>query len=328
MAEKPLLPIYLIIGPDEVKRDTVITRMRDRHAKSGLADFNLDEREAPADEEAESVLASLNTYPMGADFRLVILRSFESAGKAVSEVLVDYLKNPSPTTVCLVQAKTLAKSTRLYKAAAKIDSKAIIDCSAKKPREIPAQVQQLAKRHGKDIGADAAQALVARVGENTRMLDNELKRLAAMCEAPVIDRAFVEEHVARIAEVKPWELTDAVSERNLSLALKYLHLQPEKNYMFVYLLLCSRLRELIRAKSAERSGGLSTEALGLKANMKWKLRDYSRWARKFSDSELERALKAAVDVELALKGSGDSETALTVWISQICASRDKTPALR
>ena len=41
------------------------------------------------------------------------------------------------------------------------------------------------------------------------------------------------------------------------------------------------------------------------------------WARRFSMAELVAALEGAVDVELALKGSADSETALLLWITNI-----------
>ena len=40
MPEATLLPGYLIVGPDEVKRDTAVARLRKRLEASGMADFN------------------------------------------------------------------------------------------------------------------------------------------------------------------------------------------------------------------------------------------------------------------------------------------------
>lgn len=76
--------------------------------------------------------------------------------QAVSEPLVEYLASPSPTTVCLVIADSLAKNTRLYKAIAKIDKKAVIDCFGTKRWELPRRVQQMATQHGKSITTAAA----------------------------------------------------------------------------------------------------------------------------------------------------------------------------
>ena len=122
MSETGLLPAYLIVGTDGVKRDHAVSRMKARLEKSGMVEFNLDERDMTKDPDIESIIGSLNTFPMGSEFRLVILDGCSKLAKAVSESLVDYLASPSPTTVCLIIADSLAKNTRLYKAIAKIAS--------------------------------------------------------------------------------------------------------------------------------------------------------------------------------------------------------------
>ena len=151
MSETGLLPAYLIVGTDGVKRDHAVSRMKARLEKSGMVEFNLDERDMTKDPDIESIIGSLNTFPMGSEFRLVILDGCSKLAKAVSEPLVDYLASPSPTTVCLIIADSLAKNTRLYKAIAKIDKKAVIDCSGTKRWELPRRVQQMATQHGKSI---------------------------------------------------------------------------------------------------------------------------------------------------------------------------------
>ena len=95
--------------------------MKARLEKSGMVEFNLDERDMTKDPDIESIIGSLNTFPMGSEFRLVILDGCSKLAKSVSEPLVEYLASPSPTTVCLIIADSLAKNTRLYKAIAKID---------------------------------------------------------------------------------------------------------------------------------------------------------------------------------------------------------------
>ena len=49
----------------------------------------------------------------------------------------------------------------------------------------------------------------------------------------------------------------------------------------------------------------------------WQVKNHLTWARRFSMAELVAALEGAVDVELALKGSADSQTALLLWITNI-----------
>lgn len=313
MAGQGLLPGYLIVGSDELKSSRAVERMRARLGKSGMVEFNLDERDMTKDPQVDDIVASLNTFPMEAEFRLVILTNCDKLPKAMSEPLVEYFANPSPTTVCLVVATTLAKNTRLYKAIKKLGDKAIIDCAPKKTWEMPPQVVKMAAAHGKAMGLPAAEALVARSGENTRMLDNELKKLASMVTGSEITLADIERHVMRTAEVKPWEFLNAVAARDLVRSLELLKLQPAKSEVRLWSLLVTRLRELIIAKSLDTRGQGSQLAttLGVQG---WQVKNHLSWARRWRMDELLEALSQAIEVELALKGSRDSELALRMWV--------------
>lgn len=319
MAETQLLPAYLVIGTDGVKRDHVVSRMKRRLEQSGMIDFNLDERDMTKDPDIESIIGSLNTLPMGADFRLVILYGCQRLAKSVSEPLVEYLAQPCPSTVCLILADSLAKNTRLYKAIAKIDKKAVIDCSTMKRWELPKRVQQMATQHGKSITTAAAEELVSRSGENTRMLDNDLAKLAQMVEGPSIDLPDVERWIVRTAEVQPWDFLNAVSARDLVRTLELFELLPAKSYVWTYTLLCGRIRELITAKALDARGQGRELASVLKLQS-WQVKNHLSWSRRYRMDELVEALKAAVDVELALKGSSDSKTALLLWVCGIVRS--------
>lgn len=316
MASAKLLPAYLLVGPDEVKRDAAIDRLVSRLEASGMATFNLDDRDMTKPQEPDEIIASLCTFPMGSDFRLVILRSCDHLVKAMSEALVSYLAAPSPDTVCLIVADALARNTRLYKAVAKIDVKAVIDCSAKKRWELPAYVQGMASRHGVSISSAAAEELVARAGESTRMLDTQLKKLAAMTGSSSIELADVERYVVRTAEIKPWDFLDAVSARDVARAFELYRLLPPKSEVRLLSLLLTRVRELIVAKALDERGQARELAstLGVKD---WQVKNHVRWSRLFSMDELVDALRSAVETECALKGSRDSEIAFTTWFVSI-----------
>ncbi len=318
MAREGLLAAYLAVGPDEVKRDAAIERLKRRLEQSGMVDFNLDERDMTRDQDVDSLISSLNTFPMGADFRLVILTGCDRLAEPVRTALVDYLADPAPATVALLTATTLAKSTKLYKAVAACGPHAIIDCAAKKGRDLPVLVQGMARRHTKEITLDAADELIARVGDSTRMIDNELRKLSAMIEGPTIERADVERFVVRTAEVKPWDFLNAVSARDTNRALELYRLQPPRSEMRLYSLLVTRLRELICAKAldARGQGRELAQTLGLQS---WQVRNHRSWARRFRMDELTCALAQAVEVEQAIKGSRSASNAFVIWITQITA---------
>lgn len=316
MAESNLLPAYLVVGADELKRSKTIERMKGRLERSGMAEFNLDERDMAKDPQIDDIIASLNTFPMGSEFRLVILDHCDKLPKHVSEPLVEYFGHPSPTTVCLVIANSLAKNTRLYKALAKVGPKAVIDCAPKKAWEMPRQVVGMARAYGKTISMAAAEELVSRAGENSRMLDNELKKLSAMIEGPAIELEDIERHIMRTAEVKPWDFLNAFSARDLTKTLELLDLQPANSEVRLWSLLVTRIRELITAKAldARGQGRELASTLGVQG---WQVKNHLIWARKYSMGELEDALRSAIDVEMALKGSRDSALAFRMWVIDV-----------
>ena len=113
--KQELLSAYLVVGADELKSKKAVKRMKARLDES-FAAFNLDEMEPTSDMEPGSIVTSLNTLPVGAGFRLVIIHNADKLPKPVSEAIIDYLKNPNPDCVLLLQATTLRKTARLYKA--------------------------------------------------------------------------------------------------------------------------------------------------------------------------------------------------------------------
>lgn len=315
-----LLCAYLIVGADELKRETAVTRLKAR-LEPGLEAFNLDERTATADLAPNDVLTSLDTMPMGQGFRLVIVRQAERLPKPVSEALVRYLADPNPGCVLCLVAGTLSKATRLYKAVAKVGPHAVIDCTPLKRWRLPDYLQRHARATvHREIDRDAAEELVARVGEDTTMLDRQLRTLADLCRGSgPITLADVEAHVARTAEVKPWEFLDAVSARDAARALELYNLMRNTSEIALLTLLTTRVRELVCAKAldARGEGALLAKTLGRQA---WQVKNHLGWARRFSMAELEGALAACARCERALKGGSDACTSLTTLVLSICGS--------
>lgn len=315
-----LLPAYLVAGADELKRDTAVARLKAR-LDGGLEAFNLDERTATADLAPNDVLSSLNTMPMGSDFRLVVIHAADHLPKPVSDALASYLGDPNPTTVLCLVAESLDRRTRLYKAVSKVGPHSVIDCTPMKRWQLPAYVQKHARAAtGVTIDAAAAEELVSRVGENTTMLDRQVRTLAEFCQdAGRITRRDVEEHVARTAEVKPWEFLDAVSARDATRALQLYRLMPDPSQIALLTLLVRRLRELVCAKSLDARGeaGKLGDALGRQG---WQVKNHVGWARRFSERDLERALASCARCERVLKGEGDSEAAFVSLVLDICGA--------
>ncbi|MBR3235567.1 MAG: DNA polymerase III subunit delta [Atopobiaceae bacterium] len=314
-----LLPAYLVVGTDELKAKEVVARLRKR-LEPGFEAFNLDERTVTSDLEAQDLLASLNTLPFGSGFRLVIVMGADHMAKPVSEAIVAYLSDPNPASVLCLVAEKLAKTTRLYKAVAKLGSKAIIDCSPAKRWDLPKKMARMAQKHGMRIDESASTELIARVGESTTMLDQQIATLSELCRnAGVITRADVERYVTRTAEVKPWDFLDAMSERNAGRALELYQLMQNPSEIALVSMLVGRIRELVCAQSLAARGqsGSLASTLGKQA---WQVKSHTRWASRFAAGELSRSLAACATCDQALKSGADPRTTFIKLILAVCGS--------
>ena len=314
-----LLSAYLVVGSDELKRETAVRRLRSR-VPTDLVDFNLDEFDAKSVEGPEALVSSLQTLPFGADFRLVIVHSAETLAKPVSEALVSYLADPNPQSVLCLEAEKLAKNTRLYKAVAKVGPKSVVDCSPLKRWELPPYVVRLASRRGLAMGTDAAEELVNRCGESTVMLDNQIATLAELVgQTGQITLADVEANVAQTAEVSPWAFADAVCERDAAKAMALLRLMKAPSLVFLHSVLVGRLRELVCAQSLAQRGASSQLAKEL-GRAPWQVKHHAAWVPRFAPGEPSALLAEAARCERALKGSPDSDTAFVRLVLAICGA--------
>lgn len=316
MAENELLAAYLINGEDELKRETVLKRLRSRLEKLGDMDFNCDVFDAQTGVSGADIVAACNTMPFASEKRLVVVRNADDLKKADSEAIVAYLGEPAPFTVLALAARKLAKNTRLYKAAAAVGKKAVIDCAPMKRYELPRTVRSMAVGRGFAMTEDAASRLVELVGENTVHLDAELKKIAlAHAGDQPVDAAEVDRLVERTAEGNIWAFLDAFAARDAAECVRiYKTLDKESPYALIAKC-TSRVRELITCRAlAERGEG---NARGIAARLKapdWRAKKLLSSVRSWRAEELRRALIAARDAERAMKSGADPDAAFLEWM--------------
>lgn len=314
------LPAYLINGEDELKRETVLKRLRTRLSEFGDMDFNSDVFDGDTAEGADIVTAC-NTMPFASDKRLVVVHRADALKKADSEALVEYLAAPCETTVLALVAQKLAKNTRLYKAAAAVGKQAVIDCAPKKRYELPATVRSMAVSHGITVTDAGAQCLIDLVGENTVRLDAELKKLAlAHTGNQPLGPAQVQALVSRSAEVKPWEFTDAFAARNVAACVKLWNKMDSASPYALIGMCTTRVRELLTCRALAQRGESGTKALA--AHLKvpdWRVKNHANWARGWTSAELRHALSTARDAERAMKSGADENAAFLNWAIETMA---------
>src|SRR5258707_9442604 len=97
-------PVYRLQGDEDVLKDEAVRALLDAAVDPGARDFNYDTRFAP-DLDAEALYSLVNTPPMLAERRAVVLRGVDQLGKRKSKLrdeLVRYVDAPNPTTILIL----------------------------------------------------------------------------------------------------------------------------------------------------------------------------------------------------------------------------------
>lgn len=307
-----LLAAYLIVGEDELKRQRAIERLRARVAALGDLDFNHDIFDGEH-ASGSDIAVACNTVPFASELRLVELTNAEKLKKQDAEVLIAYLAAPCETTVLALLSPKLAKNTRLYKAIAQVGASSIVDCTPPKRYELTKMLRNMAVGYGFTLSDASALKLVELVGEDTVRLDKELAKISlAVSGQDAVSPREIEALVARSAQTKPWELVDAMSERDLKKTLTCLHRMNESPLRLIALC-TSRLRELACAQSLAARGQTHqlADTLGLPS---WRVKNHVQWSHNYSEDELRHAFVTLRDCERQLKSSSNAASAFEDWL--------------
>ena len=177
-----------------------------------------------------------------------------------------------------------------------------------KAKELPRWLQAEAPKLGVTLDRDAAQALVAHVGERQQRLLRELEKLALeVGEGASIGVEEVEQAAAHSAEHQVWGLVDTlVAGDGAAATHAYLELAAQgESVSRLVGLLARRVREVLAIARRLEAGENPAQ---IKAGMRgspWALERRIAEARRSDADRLGRALEALADLELATHGSSE-----------------------
>ncbi|MGI6216076.1 MAG: DNA polymerase III subunit delta [Coriobacteriales bacterium] len=321
---KALLPVYLFIGEDSLKRKALLKRMQERVAEKGDLALNQTNFDAQEVDPPGEVVAACNTVPFLSDMRLVVVDNIGHAKKDLLDSICDYLDAPTDSTVLVMTGNSLAKNTKLYKKVHKLYPKAYISCDLKKRRsDIADFVRRLVKSANAEIEPDAVDAMVDMVGNSTVALNSEVKKLCDYLAAQgrdTITLEDVESMVTRISSPKPWDLTAALGERDAGKCMKLLEIMGDQAELGLLTMCEKRIRELIVTKAMDSRPVRAPleEVLGGSSFM---YRNHYRYAARFKQDELEEALDRAAQCEMEIKRGADPKLSLEMWILGVCTGK-------
>ncbi|MET8084812.1 DNA polymerase III subunit delta [Micromonospora sp. NPDC005237] len=313
-----LAPILLVLGDEELLATRAVTEAVERVRS---VETEVDVREYQAGALTVGEIAEMLSPSLFGGRRLLILRSGQDARKDLVAALLAYAKNPDPDVQLLVLhlggAKGKAFADGLRSAGATVISAAKL----KGHRERVAFVRDEIRRAGGRCTDDAAEALIAAVG-------NDLRELAAACSQLIADTdgRISAETVARYyrgrVEVTGFTVADATMVGDVPAALEALRwaLHVGVDPVPIADALADGVRTVARVASAGRGNPYQlASSLGMPA---WKIERAQRQGRGWTPEGLVRAMQVAAECNAAVKGGSDDRAyALERAVFSVAAAR-------
>ena len=314
-------PVYYLHGDEDVLKDEAIRALVDRAVDPGARDFNVDTRTA-ADLDPEAFHALVNTPPLDATARAVIVRAVEQLKKKskLREEVLRYLAAPNPTTLLVLVQSGGAGETPDTELAVRAT---LVAVDPLPPDRVARWVAHRAAERKLALEPEAADLLVTAVGSDLAALAQELDKLAGLVGR---DRAATRAEVAALVGVRHgetlWDLVDAALERQAAVAARLVEPVLEQAGMTGVRIVTALGAALIGTALArsEVDRGLPRTRLedvlfrhilaarpfGLR-NWKDEAARWDRWAALWGAAELRRALRLTLAADRALKGTTVSD---------------------
>lgn len=292
-------PVAILVSSQPLLVDRVANALLDAAVPPAHRGFNLDVVQGKG-ASGRNIVAMLETLPMMAPRRAVLVRDIAAMAAAELAHVLGYLDRPNPTSVFIATAAKVDKRVKFYSAANK--KKVLHTLEA--PRRLAPWVKAEAKGRGIALGSGAADRLVDVVGSDLARLSLVLDQLSLYAGDRPVSVDDVDDLVAETRERSVFELTDSIGGGDLPRALAAVTAlcDQRQSAIGVIAMLARHMRQLGKARVAidrgVRPSQLSRE-LGVPPFIADKI---ARQAERFSPRSVSTALTELADADAALKG--------------------------
>jgi DNA polymerase-3 subunit delta len=323
VAERELLPIYLLTGGDRPKIRRALERLRSRFGPESVETLSA---EISGGDEAAATLNSLGLFGDGGA-RLVIVEEVERWKKPDEEAVAAYLGDPVDGAVLVLVAGEL-KGSGLPAICARAGE--VLTFEVPRPRDLPGWVRAQFERVGVRADADAARALVEIVGDDASALATEVEKLASWAVGEPVGRREVEILAAPAHEASAWAIMDAWGVRDLPAALAACQsdLEHGADPFAIAMRLSSQVTLVRQVQSlADEGMGVKDIAKRLRKH-EFRVRKALGHAENYTRDELDDAVIRLAALDAALKGASRLAGELELERAIVELVRTPEPAAR
>jgi len=322
------MPIYFFWGEDEYRLTQAMTALRSKVVDPLWREFNEDIIPGDKAEAETEALAQALTPPFGAGGRFICVMQTSLGQRCSNELLAELERTlpklPETSHLLFTSDKKLdgrLKSTKLLKQYAVIKEFAVIP--PWKTEALLAQVEAVAKEKGVALTTPAQERLAEAVGNNTRLLSQELEKLSiyAVGQKTALDESAIAQLVSGSTH-NSLQLARAIAQGNThqSLPLVTDLLNRNEPALKIVAVLVGQFRTWFWIKLKLEQGERDNKVIAKAAEINNPKRVYflQQDVRSTSVQQFLEALPILLNLEAKLKRGEPSEMSLQIYIIQLC----------
>ncbi|NLC52030.1 MAG: DNA polymerase III subunit delta [Firmicutes bacterium] len=259
-----LSPAYLFTGEEDFLQDELLSVLAEKffgeplgNLTSGESIDKLDGRET----SLEAVIDLLLTPSLFRSSRFIVVRHAQyfsdahAANETKENALLQFLQREDSDSLVVFICEKISRRSRLVKALEQAE--ALIEFPPLRGEALQGWIKERLRKEGISITADALQDLILAANSDLRTIDSELKKMRLYLGGR---RQITSEETAKLlpqrSEANIFKLGDALGERKLDLALKYLKelLRQGEPPILILHMIARHYRLLYRAKHLLQEG--------------------------------------------------------------------------
>ncbi len=294
----PLERVYLFYGEDSYMIDKLVSAVETKRFNGKKSDPMSWEVYRADETEVQKVIDSVRTISMFGGAKVVVYRDVDKLNENDLQKIVDYAKNPARAHLILVASKidSRRKSWTEVKKASRS-----VNCPSLSERNVSDYIRSAAKNL--NFTPAAVDALANCIGPNRALIERALEKLSLVAADQPITPQIVEDNVIDTRERSVFELTKAITKRNIPAAINALQilLDQKQEPVVINGMLAKHARMMLQVKlglAQHMSDNDIIQKIGINP---YGMREYKEAANRYSLPELFQFHADVFDADRALK---------------------------
>ena len=304
--------VYFINGDDAFLRQKAVEMIENRAVT--LKDLNIIRFDDENTDIANIVIAC-RALPMMDEHKVVVCKDIAVKKQDDLKPLVEYARNPTPTTVLVVVD---GAGANVYKKFAEVAT--VVDCSKLDANLLGRLVLSELAHFNCKINSDALSTLLSYCNFDYTRINNEIIKLASLIGGGgTITLNDVHNNVSREIDYDIFELSKAVSVKDGKTAIAIIKnlLDKKESPQMLLMLIQSNFRRMFYAINTKESNAEIASKLGVK---EYSIKIAREQGQRFTPARLKKILDLGASLDYQIKaGQMNDENALLDFVANICS---------